>query len=177
MQKAKKYEVVEELHEAFLASKVVIATDYKGLSVETISELRKRLRESNSTFRVVKNTLLTIASIDTSVEVAKDLFSGPTAVAMNSEDPVVTAKILTDFAKANEKLEIKFGAMDGRVLSVDDIKALSSLPSREVLLAKVLSAMNGVPTSAVQVLAAVPQKFLNLLVALKDKKENVATVA
>lgn len=167
----KKKEIVQELHEKFSKSKVVIITDYKGLDVEAINELRRKLRESDIEYKVVKNTLLVRASKDTGVEEIQDSFKGPSAVALSYDDPVAPAKVLTEFAKENEKLEIKIGVMDGNVLDLDSIKALSSLPSREVLLAQVLSAMNGVPTSFVRVLNAMPQQLLYVLQAIKEKKE------
>lgn len=163
--------ITEELHEKFAKAKVVIVTDYKGLNVADISQLRKKLREAGIEYRVAKNTLLARASKDTSVEAIADEFKGPNAVALSFSDPVAPAKVLTEFMKTNNKLEIRIGVIDGKVLSLDDIKALSALPSREVLLAQVLSAMNAVPTSFVRVLAGVPVQFLNALQAIKEKKE------
>jgi large subunit ribosomal protein L10 len=167
----KKKEIVEELHEKFSKSKVVIVTDYKGLDVAAITALRRKLREAGIEYRVIKNTLMARASEDTGVEAIRDSFKGPSAVALSYDDPVAPAKVLTEFAKENDKLEIKIGVMDGKVLDLSAIKALSSLPSREVLLAQVLSAMNGVPTSFVRVLNAIPQQFLYVLQAVKEKKE------
>lgn len=170
----KKKEIVEELHEKFSRSRIVILTDYKGLDVISINSLRSQLREAEIEFKVVKNSLLIRACEGTETELIKEKFIGPTAVAISYEDPVAPAKVLTDFAKENDKLEIKSGVLRGKVLNFDDIKALSSLPSREVLLGQVLSAMNGVPTSFVRVLSAVPQQFLNVLMAIKDQKEKEA---
>lgn len=163
--------IAEELHKKFSEAKVVIVTDYKGLDVGSINSLRRKLREAGIEYRVAKNSLFARASIDTGVEKIKGWFTGPNAVALSYEDPVAPAKVLTDFAKDNAKLEIKVGVMEGDELDVNAIKALSSLPSREVLLGQVLSAMNAVPTSFVRTLSAVPGQFLNVLQALKDKKE------
>lgn len=173
MQMDKKKAIVEELHEKFSKSKIVILTDYKGLDVAAVSDLRKRLNEINVEFKVVKNTLLARASENTYVEAIKDDFKGPSAVAMSYDDPVAPAKILTEFAAGNDKFEVKLGVLGGKRLDVAAIKALSSLPAREVLLAQVLSAMNGVPTSLVRVLNAVPQKLLYALQAIKEQKEAV----
>ncbi|AOY59763.1 MULTISPECIES: 50S ribosomal protein L10 [Desulfococcus] len=167
----KKKAIVEELHEKFSKSKIVILTDYKGLDVAAVSELRKKLNEVNVEFKVVKNTLLVRASEDTEVALIKDDFKGPSAVAMSYDDPVAPAKVMTEFAGGNDKFEIKIGVMNGKRIDVKAIKALSSLPSREVLLAQVLSAMNGVPTAFVRVLNAVPQKLLYALQAIKEQKE------
>lgn len=167
----KKKEIAEELHEKFLKSKIVILTDYKGLDVASVSDLRKKLNDVNVEFKVVKNTLLVRASENTDIQAIKDDFKGPSAVALSYDDPVAPAKVITEFAGANDKFEIKVGVMGGKRLDVNAIKALSSLPSREVLLAQVLSAMNGVPTAFVRVLNAVPQKLLYALQAIKDQKD------
>lgn len=166
-----KIEIVTQLHEDFKRSKIVIATDYKGLDVASVTKLRAELSKENIDYRVVKNTLLRRASEDTDVAVITDLFKGPSAVAISYDDPVAPAKILTKFSEENNKLEIKGGVMDGKALDSNGLKALSSLPSREVLLSQVLSAMNAVPTGIVQVLAAVPRNLLNALQAIKDQKE------
>jgi large subunit ribosomal protein L10 len=163
--------IAEELHEKFAKAKVVIVTDYKGMDVAATNQLRRKLREAGIEYRVAKNSLLARASKDTGVETIVDQFKGPNAIALSYDDPVAPAKVLTDFMKANAKLEIKVGVLDGKVLSFDDIKALSALPSREILLAKVLSVMNAVPTSFVRVLSGVPVQFLNVLQAIKEKKE------
>jgi len=174
MKLEKKQSLAKEVHKKFAEAKIVVITDYKGLDVASINDLRVKLREANVEYKVVKNTLLARASEDTGVEAIKEYFKGPNAIALSYDDPVAPAKVLTDFAKENEKLEIKIGVMDGKVLDLDAIKALSSLPSREVLLAQVLSAMNGVPTAMVRVLNAVPQKLMYALLAVKEQKEKEA---
>jgi len=171
MRAEQKKEIVQSLHDKFARSKIVILTDYKGLDVAAITSLRKKLRDAGIEYKVVKNTLLVLASEDTDVALIKEHFKGPSAVALSYDDPVSPAKVLTEFAKENEKLEIKVGTIGGKMIDLSEIKALASLPSREVLLAKVLSAMNGVPTSLVRVLNAVPQQFLNVLLAIKEQKE------
>jgi len=152
-------------------SAVVILTDYKGLDVEAMTELRAKLREAQVEYQVIKNTMLRLASEGTGAEAIKDSFVGPSAIAMSYEDPVAPAKILTAFAKDHDKLEIKIGVLDGRVLDVSAIKALADLPSREQLLATVLSAMNAVPTALVTALNDVPRRMVNVLQAIKDQKE------
>jgi len=122
----------------------------------------------------VKNTLLVRAAEDTGVAVISDHFKGPSAVVMSDDDPVAPAKVLTDFAKANAKLEIKVGVLNGKAVDPAGIKSLASLPAREVLLAQVLGAMNAVPGSLVRVLAAVPGQLVNVLTAIKDQKEEQA---
>ncbi len=166
-----KRKVVEELKEKFATTKVVIATDYKGLNVAQMTELRRKLSEASVEYKVVKNTLLTRAAKDTAVEVLADVFEGPSAIAFSFDDPVAPAKVLTEFAKDNKSLEIKAGVMDGKRMDVEAITALSKLPSREELLAQVLSAMNAVPSGFVRALADVPRRMLNVLNAVKDQKE------
>jgi len=167
----KKKEIVADLHEDFKKSAIVIATDYKGLDVAAVTKLRSELTQSNIDYRVVKNTLLRRASENTDVAAITDMFKGPTAIAMSYEDPVAPAKIISEFAKDNEKIQIKGAVMDGKVIDLAGIEALSSLPSREVLLSQVLSAMNGVPTGLVRVLSGVPSGLVNVLQAIKDQKE------
>jgi len=171
LNKSEKKQLVEELHQKFTESKIVILTDYKGLDVDTINALRRKLTESNIEYRVVKNTLLIRASEDTDVALVKDQFKGPTAIALSYDDPVAPAKVLSEFAKENDKLEIKAGVMSGKLLDINAIKSLSALPSREVLLSLVLSTMNGVPTALVRALNNVPEKLLYALQAIKDQKE------
>ncbi len=167
----KKKEIVTALTEDFKKSKIVLVTDYKGLDVSAVTKLRSELTESKIDFKVVKNTLLRRASEDTDVALIADLFTGPTAIAVSYDDPVAPAKIISEFAKINEKLEIKGAIMEGKAIGPDGILALSSLPSREVLLGQVLSTINGVPTNFVRVLSAVPTGLLNVLQAIKDQKE------
>jgi large subunit ribosomal protein L10 len=169
-----KKQFVAGLKERLEKSKVVILTDYKGLDVDAMTELRAKLREAEIEYQVIKNTMLRLASEGTDVEAIKDSFKGPSAVALSFEDPVAPAKVLTDFAKDHDKLEIKIGVMGGKVLELDGIKALSSLPSREELLATVLSAMNAVPTSLVTALSDVPRRMVNVLQAIKDQKQEEA---
>lgn len=171
MNLAEKKKVVEDLNERLSRSCIVIVTDYKGLDVSTINDLRRRLRGENIEFQVVKNTLLTRAAAETDVDLIKDHFTGPSAVALSYEDPVAPAKILTDFAKDHDALEIKVGVMNGQVLKVGQIKALSALPSREELLAKFLATLNAVPASFVRTLNEIPKKFLLVLSAIRDQKE------
>ena len=166
-----KQKITEDLHERLAKSVIIVLTGYKGLDVTSINDLRRKLREANIEYQVVKNTLLVRAAEDTEVAVLKDHFKGPSAVAISYDDPVAPAKVLTQFAKDNNKLEIKVGVLNGKVLDAQAIKALALLPSREVMLAQLLATLNAVPTSFVRVLAEVPRSMLNVLTALKDQKE------
>ena len=166
-----KKKIVEDIHKKFSESKVVILTDYKGLNVEKINELRGKLKESGVEYKVVKNTLLVRASEETDISLIKDSFKGPSAVALSCDDPVTPAKILTEFAEDHEALEIKIGIINGKILDLSAIKKLSALPSREVLLGSLLSVMSGVPTAFVRALNDMPKRLLNVLQAIKEQKE------
>ncbi len=166
-----KHKIVASLHEKFTDAKVVIVTDYKGLNVAQMNDLRRKLREADVEYQVVKNTMLIRASKDTDVAQLVDMFKGPSAIAWAYEDPVAPAKVLMQFAKDNDKLEIKAGVMNGKLLDLAAIGALSKLPSREELLAQVLAAMNAVPQGLVSALADAPRRLVNVLNAVKDQKE------
>jgi large subunit ribosomal protein L10 len=166
-----KKKIVENIRKKFSKSKVVILTDYKGLDVEKINELRGKLKQSGVEYKVVKNTLLVRASEETDISLIKDSFKGPSAVALSCDDPVTPAKILTEFADEHESLEIKVGVMNGRILDLSTIKKLSALPSREVLLGSLLSVMSGVPSAFVRALNDIPRRLLNVLQAIKEQKE------
>jgi large subunit ribosomal protein L10 len=167
---ADKQQLVDDLHDRLSKAKIVIVTDFKGLNVTMLGELRKQLREAGTEYKVVKNTMLTLASRDTGVAKIAEHFKGPSAIAMSFDDPVSPAKVLTKFVKDNEKLQIKAGVMGEQVLDLERLKALSDLPSREVLLAQLLGAMNAVPAGFVRTLSAIPSNLLNVLQALKEKR-------
>ena len=166
-----KKRIAEDVKARFEKSSIVILTDYKGLNVESMNLLRRKLREVGAEYQVVKNSLLVRASEGNDVALIKDHFKGPSAVALSSTDPVAPAKVLVDFVKENKNFEVKVGVLNGKALDLEAIKALSTLPSREVMLARVLSVMNAVPTSLVTALSDVPRRMLNVLQAIKEQKE------
>jgi len=167
----KKQQIADDLRDRFSKSAIIVVTDYKGLDVTAINDLRRKLRAEEIEYQVVKNTLLVRASEDNDVALIKDHFKGPSAIAISYDDPVAPAKVLSQFAKDNDKLEIKVGVMNGQVLDANAIKALAKLPSREVLLGQFLSVLNEVPTSFVRTIAEIPRSFVNVLAAIKDQKE------
>jgi large subunit ribosomal protein L10 len=169
----KKQKITEDLHERFSKSAIVVVADYKGLDVSAMNDLRRKLREEDIEFQVAKNTLLIRAAEDTEVALIQNYFKGPSAVALSYKDPVAPAKILAQFAKDNQKLEIKGGVLKDKVLDVDAIKALAKLPSREVLLGQLLSVLNEVPSSFVRTIAQIPKSLLNVLTAIRDQREAV----
>lgn len=170
MRKDEKKELVTQLHEDLGESQAVFVTDYIGLNVEKITKLRKNIKGAGGTFKVVKNTLLRRAAKDTPADVVNDLFIGPTAIAMVKGDPLGVAKALVDFAKDNEALEIQGGILGTQVLDLDRIQSLAKMPSKEVLLAKMLGSLNAPITNFVGVLAAMPRQLLYVLKAIENQK-------
>ena len=165
-----KAEAVAALAEAFRTASAAVLTEYRGLSVKQISDLRRALG-SDTTYSVVKNTLTTIAARDAGLTDLDDLLSGPTAIAFVNGDPVEAAKGLRDFAKANPVLVVKGGVMDGRSLSVDEVRKLADLESREVLLGKLAGAMLASLSQAVYLLNAPLAQVSRLAGALQAKAE------
>ncbi|MBF0226658.1 MAG: 50S ribosomal protein L10 [Desulfobacterales bacterium] len=171
MKLEEKKQLVDEIHATLANSSIVVLTNFKGIDVKTMSDLRGKLKSSNVYYKVLKNTLLYRAVEGTHAIGLKSFLIGPNAIAVSSGDPVSAAKILYDFTQGQKNFEIRVGALNGKILNFEDIKELSSLPSREVLLSKVLSAMIGVPTALVMALNDVPRRLINVLVAIKKAKE------
>ena len=137
---AKKAQVAE-LIEVLNGATTGVLVDYRGLTVEEDTKLRNNLREAGVKYFVVKNTLLRLAANQTGLEDLDSILHGPTALAV-SDDAVAPAKVLADFAKENDTLEIKSGFMDGKVLSIDEINTLAKTPSKETLIAKMMGSLN-----------------------------------
>lgn len=171
MNRQGKVSIVKDLSDKLEKAKIAIVADYRGMTVSSFEELRRELKKSNAEVQVAKNTLMRRAIEGTSFESMHDSLTGTTAVTMSYADPVTPAKILTAFAKAHPELEIRMGCLDGKSLTAADLEALSKLPSKEVLLSQLLSALNGVPTNFVRVLNALPTKLVYALQAVKDQKE------
>lgn len=171
MKKQSKEALVAEFALKLKKAKAAFLADYRGLSVEQANDLRNKLRATGVEYRVVKNTLLRLAARDTDAACLYEHLTGPTAIAMATDDPVAPAKALVEFAKKNDKFELKVGMLDGKLLAVADITALAELPSREELLAKMLGSMSAPASNFVGVLAAVPRTFVQVLAAIKDQKE------
>jgi large subunit ribosomal protein L10 len=141
------------------------------MNVEKITTLRNALRKTDTELRVVKNTLLRIASKETDLTGLQEHFKGPLAIALNYSDVVETAKVLIDFAKKNAELEIRAGMLNGKVITSEQLNSLATLPSREILLGKLLSVLIGVQTGLVIVLSAIPRSIVQVLDAYRVKKE------
>jgi large subunit ribosomal protein L10 len=132
---------VQEIADKFSAAGSIVVVDYRGLTVAQVTELRKQLREAGVEFKVYKNTLTRRAAEAAGLEGINEFLTGPNAIAFSNEDVVAPAKIINEFAKKNEALEIKAGIIEGTVASVEDVKALAELPSREGLLSMLLSVL------------------------------------
>ena len=133
--------IVEEIADKFKASKSTIVVDYRGLTVAEVTELRKQLREAGIDFKVYKNSMSRRAAEAADIAGLNEALTGPNAIAFSNEDVVAPAKILNDFAKKHEALELKAGVIEGNIASVEDVKALAELPSREGLLSMLLSVL------------------------------------
>ncbi len=163
--------IVEELHDCFNRAKSMVVTDYLGLDVAQMTELRKRLRESGVEYKVIKNTLAKIAAKKSEVKDIDKYFTGPTAVAFGIEDVVSPAKILVDFAKDNEELEIKAGYLNGSIIDVEKVNSLAKIPPREELLAKALASMKSPISGLVNVLQGNMRGLVQVLSQIKEQKE------
>ena len=169
MARPDKAAAVAELAEKFTSAGGAVLTEYRGLTVKALKELRRSLGD-DATYAVSKNTLTTIAARQAGVEGIEDLLVGPTAIAFIDGDPVVVAKGLRDFARTNPHLVIKGGVLDGKPLSPDEIRRLADLESREVLLAKAAGAMKGVLAQAVSLFAAPLSKAARAMAALEQAR-------
>lgn len=158
-----KIQVVEEIADRLTRSKGTIVTDYRGLNVAEVTELRKQLREAGVEYQVLKNTLTRRAADKVQLSDLHPYLTGPTAVAFGYDDPVTPAKILNDFAKKHKALELKGGILEGRVISAEEVTNLATLPSREGLLSMLLS-----------VLQAPMRNFAYAVKQVADQKEQGA---
>ncbi|MFC7329354.1 50S ribosomal protein L10 [Marinactinospora rubrisoli] len=170
MAKPDKAAAVAELTEEFQSSSGAVLTEYRGLTVAQVTELRRSLGQ-NARFRVVKNTLTKIAASEAGLDKqVLDLFQGPSAIAFVKGDVVEAAKGLRDFSKANPPLVIKGGVIDGKAMTPDEITRLADLESREVLLAKLAGALKAKQGQAAALFQALPSKTVRLAQALHDKR-------
>lgn len=170
MDRNEKKKIVADLHQRLGKAYGTFLVDYQGLNVDELTKLRHKLREKDIEFQVVKNRLLLIASQDTEADVLKDFFVGPCALAITHDDGVTPAKVLTKFMQEYKALEVKIGQINGKIIELSAIKRLAQLPSREVLLSKLLFSLSGVHTSFVRLLSEMPRRLVNVLEAIKRQK-------
>jgi large subunit ribosomal protein L10 len=168
MPNAEKLSAVEEITEQFTNSAAAVITEYRGLTVKQLSQLRRSLGQQ-TTYAVVKNTLTKRAAAEAGLSIDETLLTGPTAIAFVGGDPVEAAKGLRDFAKANPLLVIKGGVLEGKSLSAAEVAKIADLESREVLLAKLAGAIKALPTKAAGLFQAPLSQMARLAKALEDK--------
>ena len=161
--------VVAEVAEQFQGAEAALLAEYRGLTVAQMTELRSKARQGQIYLRVVKNTLTRRAVEGSNFECLREQLSGPLALAI-AKDPVAVAKLLADFAKDNDPLKIRAGAMGGKLMSLDQVQALAKLPSREQLLATLVGTMQAPIVKFVRTLNEVPAKFVRTLAAVGDAK-------
>lgn len=155
-----KVQAINEIATKFRESQSTVVADYRGLTVAQVTELRKQLREAGVEFKVYKNSLTRLATAQENLTELDEQLTGPNAIAFSKDDVIAPAKVLAEFAKKNEKLEIKGGVIEGKVVGAEQIKALAALPSREGLLSMLLS-----------VLQAPVRNFALAVKAVADQKE------
>jgi large subunit ribosomal protein L10 len=173
MLKEKKSEVIAALQEKLGRAEFNILTDFKGLKVAEFTQLRRELKEAGGELAVVKNTLLKLAAADSESAALEKFLVGPTAIVLGYQNPVEIAKIVSKYAKDKpDNFILKAGVLGRSLLSDKDVVDLAKLPPREVLLAKLLGALQGVPTSLVSVLSGILRKFLYTLKAIEEKRGN-----
>jgi large subunit ribosomal protein L10 len=170
MDRAKKQEFVDELAGKLAAAQCVYLTDFTGLDVERLTQLRSRLRAASVDYVVVKNTLARRAIAGTAAEPLDGLLEGPTAFAVSAADVVAAARALTDFSKDTDLPRIKGGVIAGRIVGHDEIRRLATLPGREVLLGRVAGSMKSPIGGLVFVLAGIVGKFVRTVDALRVQK-------
>ncbi|HAA90671.1 MAG: 50S ribosomal protein L10 [Thermoanaerobacterales bacterium 50_218] len=165
-----KKKVVAEIEERLKSAKAAIFADYRGLNVAEATQLRRKFKEAGAEFRVVKNTLTRIAASRSGIEGIDEFLIGPTAIAFGFDDPVVPAKLLVEFIKENQKLEIKGGLIEGKVVKAAEVKSLADLPSRDVLISRVLGGLQA-PIAGLQFVLKGPlQKLVYVLRAIEEQK-------
>lgn len=169
MARPEKIAAVAEMKERLETCEIAIATQYIGINVEKVTELRRQLRAAGVEFKVYKNTLARRALKELDLEAAADFMNGPTAWAF-SKDPVASAKILKDFARKSPKVAMVGGVLNGKPVTGEQLKALASLPSRDQLLAQVVGTIAAPLRNFVGVLSAVPRNFVSVIDQIEKKK-------
>lgn len=168
--KAFKEDKIQSIKEKISKAKVAIVTEYRGLSVEEITNLRRALQKEDGDYTVTKNTLAKIAVKDTDYEILTDSFKGPIALALGFNDQVAPAKVLTKFITDVKKGEIIAAAMDGKLLSATEAKALATLPSRDEIFAKMLGCINSPASGIANATNSVLTQLVRTMAAVRDAK-------
>lgn len=172
MNKTDKKELVSALSEEIKSADALFLANYKGLTFPQITAVRAAIKAQGSDFKVVKNTLLKIALHNNEIEALDEFLKEPTTIAIIKGDVAAAAKEFKKFAKNYDKFVIKAGYLEGSALTAKDVNILADLPSREELLSKMLGSINAPVVNFVSLLANIPRSLLNVLNAVKDKKQN-----
>lgn len=175
MKEKSKAGTVEALRRSIGAQRGAVVTEFRGLTVAELTALRKKLREVDAEFRVVKNTLIRLAAKDTGFARLDEFFSGPTAVALTHGDPVALAKAMKEFAGGSPKVRLKAGFFEGRVLGVRELETLAEVPPREALLARLAGGLAAPLSRLVQALSGPPRKLAYALQSIHDKQTATTT--
>lgn len=170
LNRTEKEQVIQELREGFNRAKSIVFTDYRGLTVADLSDLRSLLREGRFEYKIVKNTLAKIASEGTSVSAAKDAFKGPVGIAISYDDPVLAVKKILEYSKKNDKFKIGIGLIEGAICAAQDLKAVADLPPRNILLSMMAGGFQSPLNKLGCLLNVTLSGFVNALEALKNKK-------
>ena len=172
MNRNQKQEQIELFEGKLGAARSAFLVDYRGLKVEEVNALRGKLRDIGVDYRVGKNTLLKRAVQNTGMKPLEAYLEGPNAIAIVAGEPVAAAKVLSDFAKEKKSFQLKTACVEGKIYNPADVERLSQLPSREVLLAKLLGSLNAPASNFVGVLAAIPGSLVRVLAAIRDRKQD-----
>ena len=170
LSKAEKQKIIDDLSSRFHSVPSVFIVEYQGLKVKEMDVLRKKLRQTNTELKVVKNTLLEKASLGTDIEKMKELFSGPTAVAICDGESSAAAKVFIDYGKDFPEIRIKGGIFEGEVVDVSRIERIAKLPSRQELISEFLGLLSAPMGNLVGVLEQARSNIVNVLEGLKEKK-------
>jgi len=168
---SEKKQQVSKLTEKFKSAKSMVFADYRGLTVSQDTEFRAKLRKANVEYKVIKNSLMNFAAKECGLDALSEKLKGPTSVAISYDDLIAPAKVLVEFSKKYENLELKTGVLEGEVIDADKVKSLAALPSREVLISKMLGSMNAPVTGFVTVLNGTLKGLVVALNAISNQKE------
>ena len=174
MTRSEKAAVIEAIKANADRASFAVLTEFKGMTVEELTNLRVNLRKAGGEYYVVKNTLARIAFTGGPHDVVKDKFHDNSAIALGFDDPVAVAKALSDFAKQSKLFQLRCGSLEGKEMSAEQVEALAKLPSKEQLLGQLLGTMNAVPTNFVSLFANVLRGLLYALKAIEEKKGEAA---
>ena len=172
LNREQKEKAITDLKDKFSRASAVVFTDYKGMTVAELTQLRSVLRGFSLEYSVVKNTLAKIASRDTRVSVAEDVFKGPVGIAIGYDDPVMVLKKVLEFKRTNDKLQIKGAVVEGILYGQHEIKEIAELPSREVLLSVLAAVLQSPLSKMAGILAATISSFAYAVEALSKKRDN-----